>query len=264
MATFKSKAENIRDKGYSNSMDGYEEPEIIYFTPGKNSMDEKTINITIPNPYKMDGNLTERGYASSTEGMQGLTWRGYPSSSDGMKEQELKNAHYMSAFDDNEEDLLSIYATYPTLEVFEIPEGLGDQFAYMGWQKVTKESSPQYALRGYYGMNFDDEGFAKIKDRYVIATTTKFGDVGQCLDVVLEDGKVLQCVIGDIKNQEDDGCTEWGHTDGHCVVEFVVDCETWYQPGWEKGSHVNPGTEDCHPEWGTVKKVIKVDNNYLG
>lgn len=140
-----------------------------------------------------------------------------------------------------------------------LPEGLGNIHTYMGWQCITAVSSRQYKLRTAAGMNFDEEGFAKIGDRYVVATTTTFGNVGDFIDVYQEDGTIIKCVIGDIKSQGDAGCTEWGHNNGRCVVEFVVDKDTWYKNGG--GAHANPGTASCHPEWNqNIDKIVNKGN----
>lgn len=48
-------------------------------------------------------------------------------------------------------------------------------------------------------------------------------------------------MVGDIKNSTDAGWSIWGHDNGRCVVEFVVDCNTWYTPDWSAGAHENPG-----------------------
>ena len=109
-----------------------------------------------------------------------------------------------------------------------LPEGLGSVHTYMGWQCIIAKSSTQYKLREAAGMKFDEEGFAKIGDRYVVATTTTYGNVGDFIDVYQEDGTIIKCVIGDIKNQNDAGCNKWGHNNGKCVVECVVDKNTWY------------------------------------
>lgn len=141
----------------------------------------------------------------------------------------------------------------------EVPEGLGNVHTYMGWQCITAVSSNQYKLRTAAGMNFDEEGFAKIGDRYVIACTTTFGNVGDFIDVYQKDGTILKCVIGDIKNQNDDGCTKWGHNNGDCIIEFVVDKNKWYSG--DRGSHVNPGTSTCHPEWNQdIEKIVNKGN----
>ncbi len=138
-----------------------------------------------------------------------------------------------------------------------LPEGLGSIHTYMGWQCITAKSSNQYKLREAAGMNFDEEGFAKIGDRYVVATTTTFGKVGDFIDVYQEDGTVIKCVIGDIKSQGDAGCTKWGHNNGRCVVEFVVDKSKWYG----SSMHANPGTSSCHPEWNqNIDKIVNKGN----
>ena len=205
------------------------------------------------------------GFSADTFSTEGdLTDRGFPSSTEGMDNLKIDNVTYDSAYDDDDEEI-SIFVTYPTAERIDIPEGLGTCFTFMDWQRITDVTSDQYALREEFGMNFDEEGFAKIKDRYVVATTSKFGEVGTCLDVVMENGEIVQCVIGDVKNQKKDtDCNEWGHLQGQCVVEFVVDRSSWYTPDGEKGDHVNPGTNDCHPEWNTVKYINKLDMNFRG
>lgn len=136
--------------------------------------------------------------------------------------------------------------------VIEVPEGYGTEFSYMGWQIINIVSSMQYKLREQAGMNFDSEGFGIINGRYVIACTTTFGQVGDYVDVYLENGIVLPCIIGDIKNQNNEGCNQWGHKEGKNVVEFIVDKNTWY------GTHENPGTSSNKPEWNS--KVTKIVN----
>lgn len=142
----------------------------------------------------------------------------------------------------------------------DIPSGLGSVHTYMGWQCITSTSSAQYKLRQQAGMNFDEEGFGRINGRYVIACTSTYGQVGDYVDFYQEDGSVIQCIIGDIKNQSDAGCNEWGHSNGECIIEFVVDKNSWYST--EKGGsassmHINPGHQGCHPEWNqNITKVV--------
>ncbi len=144
-------------------------------------------------------------------------------------------------------------ATISAGETVSVPTGLGNVHTYMGWQKITSTTSSQYKLRELAGMNFDQEGFGIINGRYVIACTTTYGTVGDYVDFYQEDGSVIPCIIGDIKNQKDTGCTEWGHNNGKCIIEFVVDMNTWYNSG-----HPNPGTSQCHPEWH--QNIVKAVN----
>lgn len=135
----------------------------------------------------------------------------------------------------------------------DLPAGLGDVHTYMGWQLITAPDSAQYRLREQAGMAFDDEGFAKIDGRYVVACTSTFGKIGDYIDFYQEDGTVIQAIMGDEKNQSDAGCNEWGHMGGRVVVEFVVDRDSWYGSG-----HANPGTSGCHPEW--AQRITKAVN----
>ena len=142
----------------------------------------------------------------------------------------------------------------------ELPSGIGAVHSYMGWQTITSTTSNQYKLMQQSGMNFDEEGFGRINGRYVIACTSTYGNVGDYVDFYQEDGSVIQCIIGDIKNQNDTGCNEWGHSNGQNVIEFVVDKNSWYST--EKGGnasnmHINPGNQGCHPEWNqNITKVV--------
>ena len=153
-------------------------------------------------------------------------------------------------YDGIEEYIADLKGTTITL-----PLGLGSVHTYMGWQCITATSSTQYKLREVAGMKFDEDGFAKIGDRYVVATTTTFGKVGDYIDVYQEDGTVIKCVIGDIKNQNDAGCNEWGHNNGQCVLEFVVDKNSWYG--------TNKTVNGIHPEFN--KNITKIVNkgNYF-
>jgi len=110
-----------------------------------------------------------------------------------------------------------------------IPAGMGDSFSYMGWQLITDPSSNQYKLRAKYGMKFDSKGFGKINGKYVVAVTTYFGNVGDTLTFYFDNGKQINAVIGDIKNQNDPGCNKYGHNNGQVVLEFVVDRNGGFQ-----------------------------------
>ena len=138
--------------------------------------------------------------------------------------------------------------------IITVSSGLGRYFTYMGWQCIENQSSAQYKLREETGMKFDNEGFGIINNRYVIACTEKYGQVGDLVDFYQSDGTILHCVIGDIKNQNDYGCNEWGHYNGQCIIEFIVNKDTWYGSG-----HANPGNPSCHPEWGG-KYITKAVN----
>ncbi len=133
-------------------------------------------------------------------------------------------------------------------------EIVGGVCTYEKWNTNWVAGTAQKALHELYE-NYDKEGFGMIGDRYVIACTTTYGRVGDMIDFELADGTVVKTIIGDTKNQSDDGCNLYGHLQGQNVLEFLVNRELWYP------NHANPGTEVCHPELGqTVVQVINYGN----
>ena len=140
-----------------------------------------------------------------------------------------------------------------TGRVINIPAGLGSYFVIEGWHTIT---STQGTWQGRLKMkceNYDQEGFAKIGDRYVIACTTVYGVVGDYVDFYQSNGNVFKCIIGDIKSAGDANIGVYGHDYGKNVLEFICN-RSWYGPPM----HANPGTKTFHPEWGgqTMVKAV--------
>ena len=146
-------------------------------------------------------------------------------------------------------------------ETINIPDGLGTVHSFMGWQCITSPTSNQYKLREDSGEHYDSDGFGKIGDRYVIACTTTYGEIGDYVDFVLENGEVIHGVMGDAKNQNDAGCNKYGHQDGNCIVEFVVDKAKWYD-----NAHPGDPAIGYHEEWRgqAITKAVNCGNYWNG
>lgn len=146
---------------------------------------------------------------------------------------------------------------YGSGKTINIPSPYGDSFTYMGWSLITATGSNQYKLRVKTGEHYDANGFGKIGDRYVIACTPTFGKIGDEIDFVLANGRVIHGVMGDEKNMSDAGCNKWGHDNGHSVVEFVVNKSMWY--------HTGKTVTKFHPEWAKsrVVKAVNLGKNHL-
>ncbi len=69
----------------------------------------------------------------------------------------------------------------------------------------------------------DSDGFRRVDDKYyVIALGTRFKcSIGQRVDLILENGEVIQCVLGDVKMDchTDDSNT---FSRNGCMSEFIV------------------------------------------
>lgn len=92
---------------------------------------------------------------------------------------------------------------------------------YMSYRKITDETSYQYVLQQI--AYTDEMGFRKINDRYCVAIGTAFNaSVGQIFDVVLENGTIIHCVVGDVKADKDTDASNVFTSQG-CCLEFIVD-----------------------------------------
>lgn len=110
-------------------------------------------------------------------------------------------------------------------KVIKLPEleGYNGKKTYEPYTTITSVNSWQYKLQQKAYTN--EDGFRMINGRYMIATGSGVShDIGRYIDIVLENGTVIPCVIGDAKDD--------AHTDqefhimtkkSHCVGEFLVD-----------------------------------------
>lgn len=163
-----------------------------------------------------------------------------------------------------------------------LPGGLGKNHAHMGWHKITSPTSYQYKLKTdvqkKQGGLFNSDGMGIVKcsdgDRYAVAMKPYFGSVGDYVDITFSNDITIQCVIADIKSNENAQNSHYAYTKkwwdvdnvpapewnmyAHgwdiprsCVVEFVVD--TSYA-----GYSGSKSVDGVHPEWAgtTVKQVI--------
>lgn len=141
-----------------------------------------------------------------------------------------------------------------------IPEGMGEGgytvtiYQDQAWAYDQKKVYDLWSNAGY---NYDN-GIATYDNRYLIACTTTFGNVGDKVDFYLDDGTKIPCVIADIKSQEvvpwdTNPANEWGHNDGKNIIEFEVLGETFREYG------DNPGLNGWFDEWGG-KRVVSATN----
>lgn len=94
------------------------------------------------------------------------------------------------------------------------------------------------------------------KDHYLIATAPTLGEVGDSVDVNLENGQTVPCVIADSKSTNDSNYTTYGHgrSDGSVnILEFEVDRDKYNSSG-------NPTTDTWGLEWDSSSDVTSVDN----
>lgn len=82
----------------------------------------------------------------------------------------------------------------------------------------------------------DSMGFRIVDGRYCIAVGSAIGDkVGRYIDVVLENGTIIPCIMGDQKDNRDTEATNQRTSNG-CVSEFIVDINALCKNGTKAGT----------------------------
>lgn len=128
--------------------------------------------------------------------------------------------------------------------------------SYMAYTKVTSKTSAQYALLNSEDAYTDKStGFRMYKGRYCIAIGQGYTkQIGTKIDLVLDDGSILKCVLGECKsNRDTDAKTHtYCFRDGS-VAEFIIDNQ--YFNTNTKHNPVNTALD----KFGKIKKVVVIN-----
>lgn len=132
---------------------------------------------------------------------------------------------------------------------YSIPEYSGFK-SFMSYKLFGKKTE-QYKLQQM--ALTDSKGFRRVDDYYVIAVGSYFNaKVGQRLDLVLENGEVIKCVVGDEKAEKDTDSSNI-FSKNNCMSEFIVDIKT-LETTVKSGGDVSLYPDE---EWDSpVKEVI--------
>lgn len=130
--------------------------------------------------------------------------------------------------------------------------------SYMDYRTITATSTRQYQLQNRYAET-GDYGIRMVNGRYCIALGSYFtDDVGQYVDLILENGTVIPCVLADQKAD--------AHTDSNnivtvhsgCMSEFVVDSNSLNNCAKKYGN-----ISMCCDEWNSRVVKVKVYNKNI-
>lgn len=181
---------------------------------------------------QIDGGTTVEARGSSYGIVANVSYRNYP-------------WDFVLRYPESSSDTGSAGITMTPQATITVPEGLGKYYTYMRWDAITNMDTEQGRLIKTAGKTYDSEGYGKVGDRYALAMTSTFGNIGDYVDVYMSNGRVIHGIIADEKSQEytawdHDPANKWGHNDGQCIVEWVTN--------WT--SHDNP------PSDGSVLKVV--------
>lgn len=95
--------------------------------------------------------------------------------------------------------------------------------SYMSYKAITKKSSDQYKLQqvAYTGTY----GIRQVNGRFCVALGSAYTTtVGNYVDIILENGEVIECILADLKQNRHTDPTNRVAFDGS-LLEFVVDTD---------------------------------------
>ena len=167
-------------------------------------------------------------------------------------------------------EYIPLHPIYPTLRPIEVepeyPEvsevnivNHSGMKSWMPWD-VFDESSNQYKLQQY--AETDSDGFRSVAGRYCVAVGSAVGaDVGQFIDVVLENGEIIPAIVADVKADGDTNADNITTTANGCVCEFLINYKTLNHDVKKMGD-----TSAYDITWNSpiVKFIVYEEVNFLG
>lgn len=119
----------------------------------------------------------------------------------------------------------SVETTTDDSDLLYPPEWWSDtKMSYEDYGMISDPSSDQYKLQNWYGYTDYTTGIRMVNGRYCIAIGSYYStSIGQYIDVVLENGAYIPCIVADCKADYDtlNGAGQIGANNG--MIEFVVD-----------------------------------------
>ena len=163
-----------------------------------------------------------------------------------LKEQEVRLATISTSVDDSASDDDIIPCSLYSLPDKADYTGMK---SYESYTAITDKTSDQYKLQSMAWTNSD--AFRMIGDRYLIAVGTYFNaPVGTSVDVILENGTVIPCMVGDIKADEHTDYWDVYSANG-CATEFIVDANA-------TKANITGDVSTLYPTWQSKVTFIKV------
>lgn len=107
-------------------------------------------------------------------------------------------------------------------EKYEIPNNDGFK-SYMGYTAITSTTSNQYKIQHEYAYT-GTYGIRQVNGRYCVALGSYFNvNIGQYFDLILKNGMVIPCILGDAKADIHTDENNLFTITNECCSEFIVD-----------------------------------------
>lgn len=139
-------------------------------------------------------------------------------------------------------------------KLYSIPNNSGFK-SYMSYKAITSPNSLQYKLQSTYAYT-GNYGIRQVNGRYCVAIGTfSNASIGSYIDVILENGTVIPCIVGDFKAPVHTDSSNIITLHNGCVTEFIVDKDNLHSTSKKMGD-----VSYCESGWKSPVKSIKVYN----
>lgn len=137
-------------------------------------------------------------------------------------------------------------------KIYNVPENRRFK-SYMPYTAITSRTSPQYKLQNSFAYT-GNYGIRQINGRYCVAIGTAFDvKVGTYFDLILKNGTVIPCIVGDIKSASHTRADNIITANNGCMSEFVVDSHK-LDPNAKRDGDIS----SCTREWDSEIDSIKI------
>lgn len=152
---------------------------------------------------------------------------------------------------------VDLTAKYVSHETYDAPENSGFK-SFMDYRTITNTESHQYKLQQHYAYT-GEHGIRMADSRYIVAIGTYFTpDIGQYFDIILENGTIIPCILGDQKADADTDSNNIITKHNGCMSEFIVDSDAL-----NKDVKFYGDMSYCLKDWDSPIKTIKVYNRNI-
>ena len=119
---------------------------------------------------------------------------------------------------------------------------------------ITSRNTDQYKLKAKYIID-EQTGIWTVDERYCIAVGSYYTQsVGTYIDIVMENGSTLHCILGECKRNRDTDHTNRQNNNGS-VVEFIVNTSSMPSMVRKMGNC----SYACEEMKGEIKSIIVYD-----
>ena len=126
--------------------------------------------------------------------------------------------------------------------------------SYMDADTITSRNTDQYKLKAKYIID-EQTGIWTVDERYCIAVGSYYTQsIGTYIDVVMENGSTLHCILGECKRNRDTDYTNRQNPNGS-VVEFIVNTSSIPSMVRKMGNC----SYACEEMKGEIKSIIVYD-----